>query len=94
MVPESTEVSTLYPLAQLQVDDTEDSHSLTVSGSTGSLLLRHAGIHRQENIQCLIHVCRVLLWKNWNWPRGYKTWPRGYKCWPQGYKTFFHAQLN
>ena len=71
MVPESAEVSTLYPLAQLQVDDTEDSHSVTVSGSTGSFFLRHAGIHREENIQCLIHVCHVLLWKIWNWPRGY-----------------------
>ena len=65
------------------MDDTEDSHSVTVSGATGSLLLRNAGIHREENIQCLIHVCQVLLWKNWNWPEVIKLGPKVIKLGPK-----------
>ena len=53
VVPEPAEVSALYSVAQLQVDDSQTLDSRTASSTFGPLLLCYAGIHRQENIQCL-----------------------------------------
>ena len=60
VVHESTEISPIYPLAQLQVDDPEDPHSTTVSSCSCSVLLFHARLYSQENLQCLtMWFCQI-----------------------------------
>ena len=53
MVYEPSEVPALYTVAQLQMDDPEDPYRHAAGGPSSPLLLRNAGIHRQENFQCI-----------------------------------------
>ena len=53
MVHESAEVTALYSVAQLQMDDSEDPDCRAAGGTSSPLLLRNARIHCQENFQCI-----------------------------------------
>lgn len=53
MVPESPEISTIHSVAQLQVDDPEDSNCSAASSNPGYFLLLNARIHSEENVQCI-----------------------------------------
>ena len=53
LVPEPVEVTAIHSVAQLQVDDHQDPCCYVADSSSCTVFLRHARIHREENVQCL-----------------------------------------
>lgn len=61
LVPEPTQVAAVHLVAQLQVGHRQDHHHLAAGRHPRALLLLHARLHRQEDLQRLESPTRHLM---------------------------------